>query len=107
MLDMEVWKKDQLNYPLATTWLQLLLRADPDRLVQWCFDERLEFIELYLFRNIELQVRESDQFSSDLDDGFFTDDDTFYVRFVDYPVTTPASEGTFAREPFRHYRFFT
>lgn len=93
MLDMEVWKKDQLNYPLATTWLQLLLRADPDRLVKWCFDDRLEFLELYLFRNIELRVRESDQFSSDLDDGFFTDDDTFYVRFVDFPAATPESSA--------------
>ena len=65
MLDMEVWNKDQLNYPLTTTWLQLLLRADPDRLVRWCFDARLEFLELYLFRNIELRVRESDQVSSD------------------------------------------
>jgi hypothetical protein len=54
LLDMEVWTKDQVNYPLATSWLQLLLRADPDRLVKWCFDERLEFLELYLFRNIEL-----------------------------------------------------
>ena len=97
MLDMEVWKKDQLNYPLATTWLQLLLRADPDRLVKWCFDERLEFLELYLFRNIELRVRESDQFSSDLEDGFFTDDDTFYVRFVDYPAATPESSAAKAR----------
>ncbi len=97
MLDMEVWKKDQLNYPLATTWLQLLLRADPNRLVKWCFDERLEFLELYLFRNIELRVRESDQFSSDLNDGFFTDDDTFYVRFVDYPAATPESSAAKAR----------
>ena len=97
MLDMEVWKKDQLNYPLATTWLQLLLHADPNRLVQWCFDERLEFLELYLFRNIELRVRESDQFSSDLEDGFFTDDDTYYIRFVDYPVATPESRAAKTR----------
>jgi hypothetical protein len=97
MLDMEVWKKDQLSYPLATSWLHLLLRADPDRLVKWCFDERLEFLELYLFRNIELRVRESDQFSSDLEDGFSTDDDTFYVRFVDYPVATPESSAAKTR----------
>jgi hypothetical protein len=32
-----------------------------------------------------------------LEDGFFTDDDTFYVRFVDYPVTTPESEAAKAR----------
>jgi hypothetical protein len=97
LLDMEVWNKDQLNYPLATSWLLLLLRADPDRLVKWCFDDRLEFLELFLFRNIELRIRESDQFSSDVDDGFFTDDDTYYVRFVDFPVTTPESEAAKAR----------
>jgi hypothetical protein len=97
LLDMEVWTKDQVNYPLATSWLQLLLHADPDRLVKWCFEERLEFLELYLFRNIELRVRESDQFSSDLDDGFSSDDDTFYVRYVDYPATTPESKAAKAR----------
>lgn len=89
LLDMETWNRDRLNDQLATTWLQLLLRADPDRLVKWCFDEKLEFFELYLSRNIELRVRESDQVPSDFGDGFFTDDDTFYVRFVDYPVATP------------------
>lgn len=91
-LDMEVWNKDQLNYQQAVTWLQLMLQADPDRLVKWCFDEKLEFLEMVLFRNIELRVREADQAPSDLGDGFFTDDDTFYVRFVDYPVATPEEE---------------
>ncbi len=93
LLDMEVWTKDRVNYPLATTWLHLLLRADPDRLVKWCFDERLEFLELYLFRNIELRVREPDQTSSDMGDGFESDDDTIYVRFVDYPAATPKSQA--------------
>lgn len=97
LLDMEAWNGDQLSYPLATSWLQLLLRADPDRLVKWCFDEKLEFLELYLFRNIELRIRESDQDASDFGDRFFTDDDTFYVQFTDYPVTTPEEETAKAR----------
>ena len=97
LLDMEVWNKDQLNYQLAATWLQLLLRADPARLIKWCFDEKLEFLELFLFRNIELRIREPDQFPSDFGDGFFTDDDTFYVRFVDYPVATPEDKAFKAR----------
>ncbi|MFO7716343.1 DUF6178 family protein [Desulfosarcina sp.] len=92
MLDMETWRKDRLNYQQATNWLQLLLQADPERLVNLCFHERLEFLELYLFHNIELRTLESDQASSDFGDGFFTDDDTFYVRFVDFPVSTPEEE---------------
>ena len=97
LLDMEVWHRDQLDYFQATTWLQLLLQADGDRLVKWCYDEQLDFLELVLFRNIELRVRETDQDPSDFGDGFFTDDDTYYVRFVDYPVATPAEETVKAR----------
>jgi hypothetical protein len=92
LLDMEVWNKDQLDYQQTATWIQLLLKADPERLVRWCFDEKLEFLEMVLFRNIELRVREADQVPSDFGDGFFTDDDTFYIRFVDYPVVTKEEE---------------
>ena len=93
LLDVETWNRDQLNFQQATTWLQLLLRADPERLVKWCFHEKQEFLELYLFRNIELRIRESDQVPSDFGEGFFTDDDTYYVRLLDYPVTTPEEES--------------
>ena len=93
MVDMEAWSRDRLNFQTTTAWLQLLLAADADRLAKWCYEEKLEWIELYLFRNIELRIRESDQSPSDLGDGFFTDDDTFYVRFVDYPVASPQEEA--------------
>jgi len=93
LLDMEAWHRDQLNYHKATTWLQLLLRADPNRLIKWCFDEKLDFLELYLFHHIELRMREQDQTESDFGDGFFTDDDAFYVRLLDYPVTTEEEEA--------------
>ncbi len=94
MLDMEVWNRDRLDYQQTTAWLQLLLRADPERLVKWCFDEKLEFLELYLYRNIEVRVRETEEAPSDFGDGFFTDDDAYYVRFVDYPVSTPQEAAT-------------
>lgn len=93
MVDMETWNRDRLNFQATTAWLQMLLVADAERLVKWCYEEKLEWIELYLYRNIELQIRESDQSPSDLGEGFFSDDDTFYVRFVDYPVTTRQEEA--------------
>jgi len=93
MLDMETWNRDRLDFQATTAWLQMLLSADADRLAKWCYEEKLEWIELYLFRNIELRIRESDQSPSDLGEGYFSDDDTFYVRFVDYPVTTPQEEA--------------
>ena len=92
MLDMETWRKDRLDYPQATIWLKRLLRADPKRLIRWCFDEKSEFLELYLFRNIELYIRESDETTAEMKGDYFSDDDTYYVRPVDYPVNTPAEE---------------
>ncbi len=92
-LDIHGWNRDQMDYPSVTTWLQLLLTADPNRLAKWCLDEKLEFLELYLFRNIALRVRETDESPSDYGDGYFTDDDTYYVRLVDYPTATPAEEA--------------
>ncbi len=97
LLDMEIWDRDRLNIQSTTFWLQLLLHADPDRLARWCFDQHADLLELYLFRNIEVRVRESDQVPSELGEGFFTDDDTFYIRFVDYPVATPQEEALKAR----------
>jgi hypothetical protein len=97
LLDMEAWNRDQVDFPLATTWLDLLMQADPERLIKWCFEEQLEFLEFYLFRNIELRILETDQPPSDLGEGYFTDDDAFYVRLVDYPVATPEEEAIKAR----------
>ncbi|MDL2269814.1 DUF6178 family protein [Desulfosarcina sp. OttesenSCG-928-A07] len=91
-LDAEIWNRDELDYPAATRWLGLLLEADPNRLVNWCFDDQLEFVELYLFRNIELRIREFDQAPSELGEGFVTDDDTFYIRFVTDPIHMPLDE---------------
>jgi hypothetical protein len=88
-LDLETWHRDQLDLNQTTKWLQLLLTADPDRLANWCFDEKLEFLELYLFRNIELRVRESEEAPSDMGKGFYSDDDTYYFRPVNFPADTP------------------
>jgi hypothetical protein len=96
-LDMETWRGDRLDYQHTTAWLGLLLQADPDRLARWCFEDKLDLIELFLFRNIELRIRETDEAPSDFGEGFFTDDDTFYVRCIDYPVATPQEEAAKTR----------
>lgn len=85
MLDIEVWEKDRIEIRSVTKWLDLLFRADANRFIKWFLSKKLEFIEFYLFKNIEVIIREHDQDPSDLGKGLFTLDDTFYIRFVDYP----------------------
>lgn len=82
-LDMEVWHKDQPAVEATTEWLDRLFEADPERLVKWSLEQQLEFTEWYLFRNVEVRIREFDQAPSDFGEGFFSDDDTYYVRIRD------------------------
>ena len=81
ILDIEVWEKDRIEVHSVTRWLDLLLKVDPQRFIKWFLDEKTEFVEFYLFKNIEVRIRESDQDPSEFDKGFFTFDDNIYVRF--------------------------
>ena len=88
VVDLETWQKDRLDLKMVTRWLSLLLEADPGRFIGWFLEEQLEFVELYLFRNLEVRIREHDQDPSDFGDGFFTLDDTYYFKFFDFPAET-------------------
>jgi hypothetical protein len=81
IMDIEAWDKDRVSLDSVTKWLDLLLKADPNRLIRWFLQEKTEFVEYYLFKNIEVLIREHDQDPSDFPDDFFTFDDIFYVRF--------------------------
>lgn len=86
MIDLEIWEKDRMNTLVITRWLKFLLLADNKRTVRWLLNERLEFIELYLMKNIEVIIREENQDPSEFPDGFFTFDDYFYVRIIEEPL---------------------
>lgn len=93
IVDLEVWEKDKIEIQSITRWLDLLFKVDPNRFIKWFLHQKTDFVESYLFKNIEVIVRETDQDPSEIGDEFFTYDDTFYVRFLD---------ETFDREPGEH-----
>jgi len=86
IVDLEVWNKDRINLSTTTKWLDLLFKIDPNRFIRWSLDQKAEFISFYLFKNIEIRIRETDQDPSDFGDDFFTLDDIFYIRFIDEPI---------------------
>ena len=94
IIDVEVWIKDKVNFSALTQWLEHLLQADQDRLINWTLLEKVDFIEYYLKKNIIVQVREHDEDPSDFDDGFFTIDDVFYIKFIEYPANYFENENT-------------
>ena len=71
LVDLETWQKDQIDSQAVSRWLNLLLEADPPRFVNWFLNEKLEFVEFFLYKNIEVRVREHDQDPSDFGQGFF------------------------------------
>ncbi|MBW2010980.1 MAG: hypothetical protein JRI32_04870, partial [Deltaproteobacteria bacterium] len=94
IIDMEIWDKDRIKMESVAQWFDLFLQADPDRLSKWLLYEKTEFIEFYLFKNIEVKIREHDQDPSSFGDDFFTYDDTYYIRFVDYPFDPETDRKT-------------
>jgi len=92
IVDLEVWEKDKIEIQSITRWLDLLFKVDPNRFIKWFLDQKTEFMEFYLFKNIEVRVRETDQDPSEFGDEFFTYDDTFYVRFLDDPFDLEPGE---------------
>ncbi len=90
VLDMEGWHRDRLNVPAMTGWLSAMLMADPDRVTSWLLKDQTGLLELLLFRNIQVVLREHDQDPSSFGDEFFTHDDIYYLRILDDPLLEPS-----------------
>ncbi len=86
LVDLETWQKDQIDTKAVSRWLDLLLKADRHRFVNWFLNEKLEFVEFFLYKNIEVRVREHDQDPSEFGEGFFSLDDLYYIRIIDPPA---------------------
>ena len=92
LVDLETWQKDRIEINSVTRWMRLLMEADPQRFVQWILKNQLEFIEYYLFNNLEVRIREHDQDPTEFGDDFFTLDDIYYFKFVDFPTESDAEK---------------
>ena len=92
IVDLEVWQKDRIDLKMVTQWLSLLLEADSKRFIRWVLEEQLEFVELYLFRNLEVRIREHDQDPSEFGDEYVTLDNVYYFKFFDIPAETESEK---------------
>jgi hypothetical protein len=93
IIDLEAWEKDRIELASMTRWFDLLFKVDPNRFIKWSLDQKTEFMEFYLSKNIEVKIRETDQDPSELGDAFITLDDMFYVRFLDEPTGVESGEN--------------
>ena len=93
IIDLETWEKDRIGLASTTRWFDLLFKVDPNRFIKWSLDQKTEFMEFYLSKNVEVKIRETDQDPSELGDEFMTLDDSVYIKFLDDPITVDSEGG--------------
>jgi len=81
ILDVETWDNDRLDLDYMTKTFDLLFQADPKRLLRWVIKKKPDLFEFYLFKNMEIVVREHDELPPEDFDDYITIDDKFYFRF--------------------------
>ena len=87
LLDQEIWQHDRIDLAATTQWLERLLKAEssPQRMANWLAEEKTDLVELFLFRSIEVRMREHDQDPSVFGAEFFSYDNVFYIRILAPP----------------------
>ena len=88
LLDQDIWQRDRLHIDALAGWLEQFLRCDPspDRMTQWLTTEKIDLIEFFLLKSIEVQLREHDQDPTLFGPGFFSYDHVFYIRILPHPA---------------------
>lgn len=82
ILDMELWNRDRIGLGETIKWLDMLQKADPDRLAQWLLSEEGNLqVHFYFYHALEVKIREDDDFEPP--EGFITFDNLFYIRILD------------------------
>ena len=97
ILDIETWHEDHLDLQGMTKTFDLLFQADPQRLLRWIITEKPDYFEFYLFKNMDIRIREHDETPPEDFDDYITLDDKFYFRF-------PEKTGHGRRGRSRHRR---
>ena len=82
LLDLELWKKDRLDVPHTSHWINLLQLANPRQLVRWLFSEAEYLAYYYFFKTLEVVIVNERDEVLDLPDGFFSLDGVFYIRVI-------------------------
>ncbi|MBW1850143.1 MAG: hypothetical protein JRJ15_01635 [Deltaproteobacteria bacterium] len=82
LFDLEFWKKDRMDLEKTSTWFGRLHMVDPKGLVKWLFSKGETHAYYYLFKNIQVEIKDEDE-DRYFEEDFFTLDDIFYVRILE------------------------
>ncbi len=82
IMDMETWDRDHLNKVATFDWLNRLLKADPERLIQYLYGEDGNLLAHLFFTGIlDVRIKEDDDFMPP--EGFISFDSQYYIGIGD------------------------
>ncbi len=82
ILDIETWDRDRMNKIDTFRWLNRLLKSDPERLMQFLYNEDGNLLAHMFFTGIlDIRVKEDDDFVPP--DGFISFDNLYYIGIGD------------------------
>ncbi|MGB5984402.1 MAG: DUF6178 family protein, partial [Desulfobacterales bacterium] len=84
---------DRLESGKLMRWLGRLQEADGRRLGGYLFENQSELLALYLYRSIEVYIREHDQEASEMPADTFTLEGQFYIRIPEIEELDPEVDG--------------
>jgi hypothetical protein len=82
ILDQEIWEKDRIDPMAVANWLDLMMKAEPVRFLKWLTVEQTGLLEFFLYKNIDVKIREHDQDPSEFGEDYFSNDDVHYIRLL-------------------------
>jgi hypothetical protein len=81
LLDLELWKKDQLNPEKILHWMEILLESGEERVTQFIHSADSEFIALLLKKFLHVTTLEGDPLESRDRIPLFTLDQYYFIDF--------------------------
>ena len=82
ILDMETWQRDHIDIASVSRWLDLLYRAGGSQAVQWLITRKTGLLEYFLRYKIDVRIREHDQDPAEFGEGYFSFDNTFFIKLL-------------------------
>ena len=82
MMDMELWKRDRIELKEMVSWLDRLIKADPERLARWLYSDDGNLLAHYFFHYmLDVKIKEDQDYIPP--DGYFTFDNLYFISILD------------------------
>ena len=106
VFDVEIWHKWHIDLEKTGKWFDRLMEADPVRFAKWFFKEGQSIAYYYIYKNIDLYIKEPDDEEIEFNPDFYTLEGTFFFKSRNKEISESIDRlfKLLAREDFDRYQ---